>query len=664
MLTKLAYKNAYKSIRDYGIYFFTLVLGVCIFYMFNSIYAQKDVMAATKSTNLAMAAVGEMLSYISVVVAVVLGFLIVYANNFFVKRRKKELGIYMTLGMTKGKISLVLLFETSLMAICALLVGLLAGVFGSQLMSIFTAKIFEADLSAYKFVFAPEAIIKSILYFGIIFAVVIVFNTFAIGKFNLIDLIYSKKKSESLKIRKTSVYASLFTFSVICLVSAYIILLNNGMVNINKWFLASIILGLIGTVAFFMSVSGIAIKVMQKNKNLYYRNLNIFKLRQFSSKINTNYISISVVCIVLLLVIGIFSCGYSLQNVMSKSLKDTTPYNVTLVNYNQTSNESIYEKLPEKIKESGYIDSYGRVDLAIAKENSQTMGDYGIEFSKEMELFRDAPLTFVSLSDCNQALKMQGMDKHSLSENQYIVLYSGEGVKGAASQFSDKNIAIKVGGHSLTPQSQVFAEVLSNPGDLGITIVVNDELFSGMIIEKSNLNIQCKDKNDEIALTEMLDDYQAKAGEDAPFIISFSKQSVYEGSVTTKALVAFLAIYLGIVFMITCTAILAIQQLSEAEDNKERYELLKKLGAERKMLNRALFSQILTYFLLPLILAVVHSIVGLKAASNVIKLFGNINLGSTIAATSIFIILIYGLYFILTYLGSKSILTKNHRNPV
>ena len=134
--------------------------------------------------------------------------------------------------------------------------------------------------------------------------------------------------------------------------------------------------------------------------------------------------------------------------------------------------------------------------------------------------------------------------------------------------------------------------------------------------------------------------------------------SLYEASVTTKALIAFLAIYLGIVFMITCAAILAIQQLSEAADNVERYTLLKKLGVDRRVLDRALLLQILCYFLMPLLLAVIHSAVGLTAANEAIKMFDNIDPASTILATSVFIVLVYGVYFLLTYVGSKSVIHK------
>ena len=191
MNIKLAIKNIRKSFKDYTIYFFTLVLGVTIFYMFNSIYAQKELMSFSEIMSEKIRLIEEMLNGLSIFIAVILGFLVVYTNNFFIKRRKKELGLYMLLGMTKNKISRILVLETSFVAIIALFVGIIFGVIGSQFMSVFTAKLFEVDMTQYKFIFASESVIKTILYFSIIFIIVVIFNVFNINRCKLIDLIYS-----------------------------------------------------------------------------------------------------------------------------------------------------------------------------------------------------------------------------------------------------------------------------------------------------------------------------------------------------------------------------------------------------------------------------------------------------------------------------------------
>ena len=665
MLSKLAFKNASKSIRDYAVYFFTLALAVCIFYMFNSIYAQKDIMVVTETTAESMKALRQILSYISVFVAVVLGFLIVYANNFFIRRRKKELGVYMTLGMSKRNISMILMLETSFMAGMALVTGLLLGIFGSQMMSVFTAKIFEADLSAYRFVFAPDAAVKSVIYFGVIFLVVMLLNTITIGKYKLIDLLYGGRKNETInetiRIKNMKTAMKVFVASILCLAAAYALILNNGIIHVNLYFALSIILGTVGTLLFFWSLSGILIKIMQRNKRLYFKQLNMFVVRQFSSKINTNFVSLSVVCIVLLLVIGIFSTGYSMQNILSTQLRTEIPYEYSVIDYNYGESDTILSRLPSEIKGSSLIaDSYECVE-GIMAEGKAHYQDYDVEIPEALSAYGygDTPLTFVSLSDYNGMRKLQGMDEVDLSENNYRILYDNENVRELAEQFHDKNINITIDENVLSPVNEAEEFTMSN-SDMGqIIFVVADTWMKNMNVDTMIWNVQCVNEDAAKEFGTLLDNYQEKSKRECAFAHYVGKQQVYESSVTTKAIIAFLAIYLGIVFMIACAAILAIQQLSEATDNVERYNLLKKLGVERCELKHALFVQILSYFLLPLLLAVIHSVVGLTVASReVIKVFGDMNVASTIFVTSVFIVFVYGSYFLLTYVGSKSVINK------
>ena len=661
MLSKLAFKNASKSIRDYAVYFFTLVLAVCIFYMFNSIYAQRDIMVVTETTAESMKALRQILSYISVFVAVVLGFLIVYANNFFIRRRKKELGVYMTLGMSKRNISMILTLETSFMAGMALATGLLLGIFGSQMMSVFTAKIFEADLSAYRFVFAPDAAVKSVIYFGVIFLVVMLLNTIVIGKYKLIDLLYGGRKNETIRIKNMKTAMKVFVASILCLAAAYVLILNNGIIHVNLYFALSIILGTVGTLLFFWSLSGILVKIMWRNKRLYFKQLNMFVVRQFSSKINTNFVSLSVVCIVLLLVIGIFSTGYSMQNILSTQLRTEIPYEYSVIDYNNGETDTILSRLPSEIKDSSLIaDSYECLKGTMA-DGKAYYKDYDVKIPETLDAygFGDLPLTFVSLSDYNGLRKLQGMDELDLSEKNYRILYDKENVRELAEQFYDKNINLTIDGNVLSPVNKAEEFTMSNSDHGQIIFVVADTWMNNKKVETMIWNVQCVREDAAKEFSTLLDNYQEKDERECAFTYYVGKQQVYESSVTTKATIAFLAIYLGIVFMIACAAILAIQQLSEATDNVERYNLLKKLGVERRELNHALFIQILSYFLLPLLLAVIHSIVGLTVASReVIKAFGDMNVASTIFVTSVFIVLVYGSYFLLTYVGSKSVINK------
>lgn len=660
MLTKLAFKNAGKSVRDYAVYFFTLVLGVSVFYMFNSIYAQKDIMVVTESLNDSMIALCQLLSIISVFVAVVLGFLIVYANNFFIKRRKKELGIYMTLGMEKSKISIILVLETLVMAIAALLLGLVVGIFGSQFMSVFTASIFEADMSGFRFVFSLDALVKSVLYFAIIFVVVILFNIGAINRYKLIDLIYGGRKNEELKVRNIWVSIGVFIVSLISLTVAYILILENGIININHLFFSSIGLGTVGTLLFFFSVSGMLIKLIQSRKNVYFKNLNMFVTKQLSSKINTNFVSISVVCIVLLLVIGIFSCGYSVQNSFSNELRENIKYDFSL--YGDSSFETtIYESLPEDVKAQDI--TWQEYSIYHSGEKLH-YSDFPLNFSSGLTNMREESLSFMLLSDYNKMLEMQQEKGITLGKEEYLILAPNEFFQDTARQFCEKNMLLPLfDGVTLKPMDNTVSRIMTdNQGFGGIYFVVSDcyEQQIKNLSDTSNriLNINCKSDEQASQVKASLEKQNDDDGNSKAYYYFDSKQGIYENSVGTKAIISFLAIYLGIVFMISCAAILAIQQLSEAADNKSRYELLHKLGTDKNMIYKALFKQILCYFLMPLLLAVVHSIVGITAANEVIKIFGHIDVTKNIIVTACVIIGIYGAYFGLTYMGSKSIISK------
>ena len=655
MLTKLVFKNVGKSMQDYTVYFFTLVFGVSIFYMFNSIYAQQNIMVVTEILTDSMIALRKILSVISVFVAIILGFLIVYANSFFIRRRKKEMGIYMTLGMSKGKISTILVLETFLMGLLALIAGLFIGIFGSQFMSVFTAKIFEADMTAYKFIFSPDAALKSILYFAVIFLTVIIFNTIAVSKYKLIDLIYGGRKNESLKIRSTKLSVLVFLVSIVFLGTAYALVLKNGIININRIFLWSIILGTAGSLLFFFSLSGILTKLIQSNKKLYYKNLTMFVTRQLTSKINTNFISISVVSIVLLLVIGIFSTGYSMKNILSADLKETAPYDVSFYGDGKGNYKTIYESLPLSIK---------GID-AISHEYSIYRGDlhykdFPVDYSSLSFDIGKRGLDFIMFSDYQKFLEMQGMEKADLPGNGYFIIASGDVYQHIALQFLDRNVTISLGGKTLQPKGEVQNIKLSN-SDSGITFVVNDG-FSETLNKSTDqvLNMICKTGEGSKELQENLNQYSnSEDYQEKGFWYYSSREEIYASSLAMKAIISFLAIYLGIVFMVACAAILAIQQLAQAADNKERYALLRKLGAEKNMLDRALFVQILCYFLLPFILGIVHSIVGLTAVNNVMMAFERVNVMDSVLIPALFIVFIYGVYFGLTYIGCKHILRRD-----
>lgn len=387
MYSKIAVNNVKKSFKDYSIYFLTLTFAVCIFYSFNSIESQKAILDLNASQASYMEMLDSVISMVSVFVSLILGSLIVYANNFLIKKRKKELGIYMTLGMSKKKISRILLIETFIIGLISLAMGLVLGIALSQGLSVFTGKLFDVSMTEFKFIISGIAIGKTALYFGIIFLLVMVFNTGIISKYKLIDLLNASKKNESIKLKNPIVSMIIFVAGVISLGIAYYFSIKSGLDFSDIRLNIAIGLGILGTGAVFYGLAGFVLYIVKNSEKLYLKNLNIFISRQISSKINTNFISMTVICLMLFITVGMLSTGLSFKSVLEKGLESTTPYDATAKVYldyhdNVTSAEKELAKLglvPNEDVRMAEFTTY-KLDTSF----SSIIGNYADDYIKKM----------------------------------------------------------------------------------------------------------------------------------------------------------------------------------------------------------------------------------------------------------------------------------------
>ncbi len=658
MYFKLARKNVRKSIKDFAIYFLTLVFGVCVFYMFNSLDAQQELMAFTESRHETMVALTQILAYFSVFVSVVLGFLIVYANGFLIRRRKQELGMYMLLGMEKWKIARVLIYETLIIGVVALGVGLGLGVLLSQLMSVFTARLFEVNMTGFHFVFSLSGAAKAVMNFGLIFMISVLFGTISISRYQLIDLFQASKKNEELKLRGMKVSVVIFILSVLCLGSAYGLILKNGLLNMGWMFTASILLGSVGTFLFFMSLSGFLLRTVQANPKLYLKNLNMFVLRQINSKINTTYVSMTIVCLVLLLTIGTFSSGMGISMAVSTDLAAAAPYDYSITQFhseNDPEEISILNQINERFGEEAYLEAaeIREYDSGLTLRALMELSGEELDYEEMAEIH--APM--IKLSELNALRRMNDQPGIALEEGKFFLVCTNGDFKSFFGNLFAVTQTLELGGMSFELQSeeliQTELETGMRYGNMGV-FVLRDEEFPEAALALQTLNLNFENDEQANAFRAGMSIWFADA-ETRPFHRAIAKEELYEAGVSTRTILSFLAIYLGFVFLITCAAILALQQLSEAADNRERYELLRKIGAEKKMVNQSIFFQIFLYFMMPLGLAIVHSIVGLKVANDVIRLLGDMDIVGNLVITAFFILVIYGGYFLATYLGVKAI---------
>ncbi|MCD2501241.1 FtsX-like permease family protein [Clostridium sp. NSJ-145] len=656
MYFKLAAKNIKKSLKDYTIYFLTLVFGVCIFYTFNSIKSQGVMMELTALQANAFELTNSVIGIASVFISFILGFLIVYANNYLIKRRKKEFGIYMTLGMENKSLSRIIFVETMLIGVISLGIGLVCGVLLSQGISVFTAKLFKTDITKFTFIFSKDAFIRTIICFGLIYLVVLIFNSYAVRKVQLIDLLNGARKNENLKVKNIWISVVVFLISITMIGIAYYMVLKAGVAVVFN--IVPIILGFVGTFLFFFSLSGFLLKILQANKKHYLKDLNMFVLRQINSKINTTFISMSFICLMLFVAICTFSGGLGITKAMNKDLDDLTQFDASFWSYDT---DNIIGVINEQ---------YGGLDPIIEERSQYTNYNTETTYSKfisqeAMEknknnypIFVDDKIKAIKLSDFNSVMRMLGKEEIALEENEYYAFGDIPDLIKYIQEAMDRETNVIVNGNELKPANYEVMEVTTYNSTMKnnlCTFVVNDSLVNGLEVSMTNLNIKfnCSEEEAENFINNNL---RSVNREGKIPVYGMTKNELIDSSIGLGAMISYLAIYIGIVFLITSAAVLALQQLCESADNSYRYELLKKIGVDDKMIKRSLFYQIGIYFMVPLSLAIVHSIVGLKVSGDIVSIFGNANMLKYILYTMIAVVFIYGGYFIATYNGAKKII--------
>ena len=687
MLFKLSIKNMRKTIKDFAIYVLTLVLGVAIFYMFNSLDSQEAMMQVSSSTRELIKLMITLLGFVSVFVAVILGLLIVYANNFLINRRKKEFGTYMMLGMSKGQISRILLIETIFVGIISLIVGLVIGVFASQFMSVLVGKLFAADMSKFEFVFSKDACIKTCIYFAVMYIAVMIFNTFTISRYKLINLLNASKKNEQIKIKNLWVCILVFVIGVVILGYAYY-KVTGGVNELSTadTILPIILMGIVGTILVFWSVSGFILKLVQLRKNIYLKDVNMFVLRQLHNKINTTVVSMSIICLMLFMTITILSSALSLNNTMRKDLEDTTPVDLNLY---KTANLPENEKMSkaqiedsrktmiQTLEDNGFDMTKLKdvVEIPIYATNELTWRDTLSPVYDEVKqqfpnLLYETAEEIVKVSDYNKVARLYGNIEYQLKDDEYIILCDFDNMKNLRNKALKADSTITIAGKEYKSKydecqngyiymagSHINNGIVLVPDSCNLTEDMKEETFLA-----ANYNATTEEEKEEIekiCTGETETEFSKNLNEKDITIDGMTKIAIIESSLGVSTIVLFIAIYLGIIFLIASSAILALKQLTESSDNKQRYAILRKIGADEKMINGALFKQIGIFFLMPLILAIIHSIFGIQFVMTMMSVLADAKeLLPSAIATAVIIGVIYGAYFMATYLGSKNIIKE------
>ena len=696
MFFKLALKNIRRSLKDYAIYFFTLVLGVVIFYIFNAIETQTAMINLSDSMYNIVDTMMVILSGVSFFVALVLGFLILYASRFLIKRRSQEIGLYLTLGMSKRKISRLLLIETFLIGLISLVVGLICGIVVSQFTSALVANLFEADLTNYTFVFSASACLKTIICFGLIYLVVIIFNTINISRQKLINLLSSARQSEKIKAKNPWLCTVVFVLAVVMLAWAYYAVTGGVedflMEDVNMVYLV-LATGGLATFLLFWSLSGLLLRIFMSWKAVYYRGLNNFTLRQFSSKINTTVFSMTVICLMLFVTICVFSSAMAIRESLNETARQALTADVIFeiardVEVDDDGNIfiTVDDALNNEKQDFPDVrDFYRQHNVAIDELFSdyagytvytipswrleQSLGEAFAEISTNYPaLYYNRAESVMYESDYNAIAKIYSNPEIHLAKNEYVVTANYPSM-----------VEIRNRGLATRPEITVFGQTLQPKYDhcidasYGLSVTANSN--DGVIIIPDTVKLSGEKYGSRRAIakynTERLDRREIDAiiegtwlqyigEEDKVSFFPQTRSELIDSSVGLSAMATFIGLYLGMIFLIASAAVLALKELSDSSDNRQKFDILRKIGASEQMLNRALFWQIAIFFGFPLLIAVIHSVFGIMFCNFILEAFGNMNLLQPIMLTALLIITVYGGYFLITYFCSKSML-REHR---
>lgn len=680
MLFKLSIRNLKKSIHDYMIYFATLILGIAIFYVFNALETQTVMINASANTHDLIRLMNNTLSGVSVFVSFVLGFLIVYASNFLMKRRKKEFGIYMLLGMNKGSISKIIVIETLLIGLISLAGGLILGIVASQGMSIVVANMFEADMTKFEFVISMKAIGKTIIYFIVMYIVVLVLDTIVVGKAKLINLINSAKKSEKNVGKNPIICTLVFLVACILLGTAYYYVTAgaNDLVSTAD-VLIQIAKGIAGTFMLFWSLSGIILYVAKRFKKFYFKGLNNFTIKEFSSRVNTTVFSGSIICLMLFMTICILSATMSLKKSVDDNLAEMVPVDVNFYKNFGDNDEPKDDRKIEDIFEEKKVDEAMFTDVVdictyVKNDGRLTMKDtageainnkgYTDNFIRVLENYKEE---LIKVSDYNKVARLYGIKEYTLKDNEYIIVANFSTMIEPRNEGLKNGNILNIGGREYKPKynecQDGYLVMGSNNSNFGVILVPDNTNLKDFKLRTNyylaNYYEEQHEKTSTLIDSEKFNDKLNSSINKENQIYILSKKEIYDDGIGITAMVIFIGIYLGIIFMISSAAILALKELSEASDNREKYQVLRKIGVDEKQINKSLFSQCLLFFGMPLLIAGIHSVFGIQTVQFILETFGNSGLLFSILTTAGVIVLIYGAYFLITYYCSKKIISEN-----
>lgn len=663
MLGKLSLRNAKRQAKDYVIYFMTIVMAVALLFSFNSIAASSDIAELSSS----MKSFSKAIMGINLVVVFVMVWLIHYTMKFMLEKRSKEFGTYQILGIEKKDIANIFMVENLLIGMIAFVVGSAVGTFMYQ---IFTSIIMNLFAQPYQIsiAFSWEAVKTTALCFFGIFALVLFKVRRKIKKTKVHDLLYAEKQNENNHIQNAKGNVILFMISVILLLGGLWVLnldYSNPVQMTGKNTMIAIVLWIVGIYMFYLSISSFIVKRYLENRTRKYKKNNLFLYRNLTSKINTMSATLGTIAVLFAFIMVGGNVALLMNGMMNNEIEMGYPFEIMV-----SSVDGDFSKYKEYIqKNAKVLDMYEYRLYNIPKTNLEKGLD-GTTFQDRYDMGYENVL---GLTDYNHLRKMLGYDIISLEENEAII----QCMKTAEKPFENyiqKNNKIEIAEKEMTVkdvQGDHFAQISFN--GYVYCIVVPDSLLEEIAALDFEVQEYYPDDYKLVATTQettteefyqglsdfiLYDEVENTAevgGEEQTYKINIPLGNVMtKGNRTSQVksfytMISFLAFYMALIFVMATATILAIQQLSDSEKYKYRYELLKKLGMDESEMNQTILKQILFYFALPMLIPILLSIPAVFIVAQIFTVAVTIEeIWRNMALVIGIFIFVYGIYFVAT----------------
>ena len=652
MIKKLAYCNAKRSIKDYLIYVVTITIAFSLMFSFNLISNSKDILElADMMKNFKIA-----LIIVSLIVCFVLGFLINYMIKFMFKKRSKEFGLYLLLGIKKKDIAKIFILENLTLGFISLLLSFFFGILLSTVMSSIILNIFNAPYLVKLPTNYLEPILLSLGYFFLIYLVVLLLTKRRIKNLKIHDLLYYNTLNEKITIKKKR---SLIFFLL------SLIFITSGLLTFNKEFveigiepntlliILSILMIILGIYLFISSFADIILSIILKYKKFKYNKDNLFVARQFNAKVKTMKVSLGTLSLLITLTFVSLTFSLMFNRIFEIQIDTSAPYDVTVIDDEENFNKYIdFIKKDYQIEEVFTYHQYNN-DINYINDN----------LSENYKGWRGTD-TYIRLSDYNKLLELKGRKAITLKENEYYIHTSTSSYNGIM-EIINKIDTIKVGDKNLKLKGVTSLYYTSSWSfGNGFVIVVKDDMVDTLKEETDTLIVDTKEETKEELnnqLINILNKDICERDPDTDTVYCYASANVFVKGyyvATNKSVMTimdFTLFYLAFIFTVVAGTIIAVQSINDAVTYKKYYDTLHKLGLSKRKILKTVRKQLLIYFLFPVILPFIINFFITASLNHIFAPFLPTNMTYLVFVflSSMLFLIIYLIYYLTAYFTFK-----------